>query len=108
MVLCWCSSEKLKKQESAAQTDDKTYANKAVQTGATVTAEDLTGDEPSVDYWRVLAEKRGESLNDSLQENERLREHIDALREENRICKEMLDESRHLVEVLQVCLHNKS
>lgn len=101
------NSEKTKKQQqdSATQTDDvdKTSVNKAVQTGATVTVDDLTGEEPSVDYWRALAEKRGESLNDSLQENERLREHIDALKEENRICKEMLDESKHLVEVLQVC-----
>lgn len=103
------NSEKTKKQQqdSATQTDDdaveKTCVNKAVQTGATVTVEDLTGDEPSVDYWRTLAEKRGESLNESLQENERLKEHIDALKEENKICKEMLEESKHLVVVLQVC-----
>lgn len=63
----------------------------------------MIGDEPSIDYWRTLAEKRGQSLNDSLQENERLKEHIDALKDENRICKEMLEESKHLVEVLQVC-----
>lgn len=63
----------------------------------------MTGDEPSTDYWRILAKKRGESLNVSLQENERLKEQVDALKEENRVCKEMLEESKHLVEVLQVC-----
>lgn len=96
--------QKTKKQDSSTQTDDKTCRNKAVQTGATVTVADLTSDEPSADYWKILAEKRAESLNASMEENERLKQHIDALKEENRICKEMLDESKHLVEVLQVCL----
>ncbi|KAJ8959079.1 hypothetical protein NQ318_022336 [Aromia moschata] len=76
--------------------------NKAVQTGESViTAEDLTSDEPSTDYWRKLAETRGDALNRSLQENEKLKDDIEALKEENRICKEMLDESKHLVEILQ-------
>lgn len=79
--------------------------NKSVQTGeGTITADDLTSEEPSADYWKLLAEKRQDALNDSLQENERLKEHVDALQEENRICKEMLEESKHLVEVLQVRL----
>lgn len=82
------------------------HHHKAVQTGeATVTAADLTSsDEPSADYWRLLAEKRADALNDSLQENERLKEAVDTLQEENRVCKEMLDESRNLVEVLQEML----
>ncbi|KAF2903960.1 hypothetical protein ILUMI_02222 [Ignelater luminosus] len=81
----------------------KQFANKASQTGegAQITAEDLTSDEPSADYWRTLAEKRGEQLNNSLQENEHLKEQVEALEEENRICKEMLEESKALVEVLQ-------
>lgn len=61
-------------------------------------------DEPSADYWKALAEKRGEALNESLQECDKLREEVHTLKEENRICKEMLEESKHLVEVLQVCL----
>lgn len=85
------------------ETKRKKYVNKAVQTGeATVTSADLTSEEPSADYWKLLAEKRQESLDESLQENERLKGHIDALKEENKICKEMLEESKHLVEVLQV------
>lgn len=79
--------------------------HKAVQTEEyKVTEEDLTSDEPSEDYWRRLAEKRGDALNESLQENERLKENVDALKEENRICKEMLEESKHLVEVLKEML----
>lgn len=78
-------------------------AHKAIQTGeATITEADLTSDEPSPDYWKVLAEKRGEALNESLQENEKLKQHVEALTEENKICKEMLEESKHLVAVLQV------
>ncbi|KAF5277173.1 hypothetical protein FQR65_LT03879 [Abscondita terminalis] len=83
----------------------KKVANKAVQTGDTaVTTDDLTRDEPSVDYWRLLAEQRGNALDDSLQENERLKDQIESLEEENRICKEMLEESKHLVAVLQEML----
>lgn len=80
----------------------KKLANKAVQTGeAVITAEDLTSEDPSADYWKRLAETREEALNDSLQENDRLKEQVETLQEENRICKEMLDESKHLVEILQ-------
>lgn len=81
----------------------KKFVHKSVQTGeAVVTASDLESDEPSVDYWKTLAEKRGEALNDSLQENEKLKEDISNLIEENSVCKAMLDESKNLIEVLQV------
>lgn len=74
-----------------------------VQTGeAVISAADLMSDEPSSDYWKQLAEKRGEALNESLHENDQLKERLENLEEENRICKEMLDESRTLIEVLQV------
>lgn len=87
----------------------KKVVDKAMQTdGPTITESDLTSEEASAEYWRLLAEKREESLNDSLQENDRLKEHIDALEQENKICKEMLEESKLLVEVLQVnCKYNK-
>lgn len=79
------------------------YLHKSIQTGESVITEvDLTSDEPGLDYWKSLAEKRAEALNDSLQENEKLKDNVEMLEEENKICKEMLDESRHLVEVLQV------
>lgn len=77
--------------------------NKSVQVGeCVITARDLTSDEPSADYWKKLAETRGEALNRSLEENEKLKENISSLQQENRICKEMLEESRNLVEVLKV------
>ncbi|XP_076261215.1 geminin DNA replication inhibitor [Rhynchophorus ferrugineus] len=63
--------------------------------------DDLTSEEASVDYWKRLAEKRQESLDVSLHEIEKLKDDIEALQEENKVCKEMLEESRHLVEVLQ-------
>lgn len=79
--------------------------NKSTQTGeCVITAEDLTSDEPSADYWRQLAETRGDALNRSIQENEKLKEDIEVLQEENKICKEMLEESKNLVEVLQVVI----
>jgi len=56
-----------------------------------------------------LAEKRRIALKDALEENKRLSEkkkelaqRVEELEEENRICKEMLDETKVLVEVLQV------
>lgn len=66
------------------------------------TVEDLTSEDASVDYWKRLAEKRQESLDVSLHEIEKLKDDIEALQEENKVCKEMLEESRNLVEVLQV------
>lgn len=57
---------------------------------------------PSENYWEVLAERRRIALEDALEENSVLNERIAKLEEENRVCKEMLDETRALVEVLQV------
>lgn len=51
---------------------------------------------PSENYWEVLAERRGIALQDALEENQILHERL-------KVYKEMLDESRALVEVLQVC-----
>ncbi|XP_063916111.1 geminin [Zophobas morio] len=83
----------------------KPSEDKAVQTGESViTAADLTSDEPSADYWKRVAEKRQEMLDESLTENEKLKGAVEALQEENKACKEMLDESRALVEVLQEML----
>lgn len=57
---------------------------------------------PSENYWEVLAERRRIALEDALEDNRELVERVETLEEENRIYKEMLDESRALVEVLQV------
>lgn len=67
-----------------------------------IAAEDLTSEAgPSQNYWQVLAERRRIALEDALEENTILTERIAKLEEENRVCKEMLDETRTLVEVLQ-------
>lgn len=83
-----------------------TYKDKAVQTARgekiKIEVEDLTSEAgPSENYWEVLAERRRIALEDALDENRELNERVVKLEEENRICKEMLDETRALVEVLQ-------
>lgn len=57
---------------------------------------------PSENYWEVLAERRRIALEDALEDNKELIGRVEKLEEENRIYKEMLEESRSLVEVLQV------
>lgn len=63
--------------------------------------EDLTTDgEPSEHYWKTLAEKRRIALDISLKENENLHDKVAQLEEELNISRQMLEESRNLVEVL--------
>lgn len=57
---------------------------------------------PSENYWEVLAERRRIALEDALEDNKELSERVNKLEEEKKVYKEMLDESRSLVEVLQV------
>ncbi|XP_012525949.1 geminin isoform X2 [Monomorium pharaonis] len=79
--------------------------NKAVQTTSEekikIELEDLTSDNPSENYWQILAQRRQMALTDVLEENKKLRQEIKKLEEENRVYKEMLDETKALVEVLQ-------
>lgn len=49
-----------------------------------------------------MAERRRIALEDALDENKELMERVSRLEEEKRAYKEMLDETRALVEVLQV------
>lgn len=57
---------------------------------------------PSENYWQLLAERRRVALMDTLEQNKILRQRIEKLKEENREYKEMLDETKTLIEVLQV------
>lgn len=59
-------------------------------------------DNPSENYWRVMAEKRRVALENTLAENKRLVERVDDLGKNLCVCKELLEESRTFVEVLQV------
>ncbi|XP_053988010.1 geminin isoform X2 [Hylaeus anthracinus] len=85
-----------------------TLKDKGVQTARgnkiKIEVEDLTSEGPSENYWEVLAERRRIALDDALEENKELSDRVEKLEEENRIYKEMLDESRALVEVLQEML----
>ncbi|XP_011155975.2 geminin isoform X2 [Solenopsis invicta] len=82
-----------------------TKKNKAVQTvpekKITIEAEDLTLDNPSENYWQIIAERTQIALVNALEENKKLVQDIEKLQEENRIYKEMLDETKVLIEVLQ-------
>ncbi|XP_046735499.1 uncharacterized protein LOC124404971 isoform X2 [Diprion similis] len=95
-------SEKTAKIEAVKR---KKVYHKGIQTTEEkikVSVEDLTSEAgPSENYWEVLAERRRIALEDALEENSALTERIAKLEEENRVCKEMLDETRALVEVLQ-------
>lgn len=63
--------------------------------------EDLTTEgEPSEGYWKTLAEKRRVALDISLKENEELHEKVESLEEELTLSREMLQESKNLVELL--------
>lgn len=68
---------------------------------AQLTEEDLTTDgEPSEHYWKGLAEQRRIALEHSLRENEELHNKVVNLEEELNIARQMIDESKNLVEVL--------
>ncbi|XP_017776642.1 PREDICTED: uncharacterized protein LOC108562735 [Nicrophorus vespilloides] len=73
-----------------------------------ITAEDLTCDVTSEKYWKLLAEKRSVTLTENCREIESLKEEVERLREENKTCMEMLEESRHLVQLLQEMMNEES
>ncbi|KAL6447825.1 hypothetical protein ACFW04_000149 [Cataglyphis niger] len=89
-----------------------TTENKAIQTAQEekieIEADDLTSDNPSENYWQVLAERRRKVLVNTLEENKNLHQRIEKLEEENRIYKEMLDETRTLIEVLQEEINDRN
>ncbi|CAG4956322.1 unnamed protein product [Colias eurytheme] len=74
-----------------------------------ITVDDLTNPEgASEKYWQLLAEKRQEALQESLDENEKLRKIIEDLKEENAQYKQMLEEANSFVEVIKEELANNS
>ncbi|CAD1480019.1 unnamed protein product, partial [Heterotrigona itama] len=94
------------KNDEKAKRKKVVLKDKAVQTSRggkiKIEVEDLTSEAgPSENYWEVLAERRRIALQDALEDNKELTERVEKLEEENRIYKEMLDESRSLVEILQ-------
>ncbi|XP_011311984.1 geminin [Fopius arisanus] len=94
------------KGDSGKKLKKSTHKDKACQTARgdkiKIEVEDLTSEAgPSENYWQVLAERRRIALDDALEENKELSVRVERLEEENKTYKEMLDETRALVEVLQ-------
>lgn len=94
-VLCATpSSEPRRRKSSQDPATAERSQNKIIE-------EDLTTEgEPSDGYWKALAEKRRIALDISLKENEELHEKVTSLEEELLISREMLEESKNLVELL--------
>lgn len=61
---------------------------------------DLTSEEASEEYWKVLAEKRRAALEESLTENQELYERIASLETELNESKSLLEDAQNLVETL--------
>lgn len=77
----------------------------------TITVEDLTSNDeagPSEHYWERLAERRRVALEDSLNENKRLYEHIESLEEELNTSRQELEEAKHLVAILTELINEES
>ncbi|KAK6188500.1 hypothetical protein SNE40_004663 [Patella caerulea] len=66
-----------------------------------VLEDDLLGGEPSEHYWRELAERRRQALNDTLEENESLHNQNISLREENEKLTEVASQAENMVSFLQ-------
>lgn len=79
-----------------------------VKTTRRVTVDDLTSEKPLSDrYWELLAEKRRQALEDTLEENQELYERIANLEDELNQSKNLLEEARDLVTVLTEMLEEK-
>lgn len=73
-----------------------------------ITEKDLTSESTVSDaYWEVLAEKRREALQETLEENEYLHDKCNRLESELNESKQLLDETRELVNVLTEMLQEK-
>ncbi|XP_011334955.1 geminin [Ooceraea biroi] len=84
----------------------KVKEDKAVQTAreekVKIEVNDLIStDNPSENYWQVLAERRRIALENTLTENKRLEQYVESLEEKLHVYKEMLEETKVVVEVLQ-------
>ncbi|XP_063623920.1 geminin [Cydia splendana] len=74
-----------------------------------ISADDLTNPEgASEKYWQILAEKRQVALQDALDENEKLRQIIEELKEKNAEYKQMLEEANSFIEVIKEELNTGS
>jgi len=72
--------------------------DKSVQTDASTDI--VTSDEPTAEYWRILAEERREALEETLLENQTLTEKLEALEAENARLNELLEDAKTLAEMI--------
>jgi len=57
---------------------------------------------PSEKYWEVIAERRRKALEEVLEANEKLQAMVNALEEENKTCKQLIENTTDLVNTLKV------
>ncbi|XP_060073405.1 uncharacterized protein LOC132553194 [Ylistrum balloti] len=91
-------------------TKDKTYDDKGVQTEKKSKLVDdidqeaydlMVNEEIPENYWRDLAERRREALDESLNENEQLHSEIEELRNENEKLTKMASQAEYFADVIQ-------
>lgn len=113
----YIAKEQLEKPISVSK-DDEFKREKAAPVASTssqtipasnlISEEDLTSDtKVSNVYWEVLAEKRRLALEETLEENQYLHEKCEKLESELNQSKQLLEESRELVNVLTEMLQEK-
>ncbi|KAH0948269.1 hypothetical protein HN011_009858 [Eciton burchellii] len=90
----------------------KIKKDKAVQTAreekVKIEVKDLIStDNPSENYWQVLAERRQTALENTLAENKKLEQHIEVLEEKVHVYKKQLDETRAFIEILQEIIEER-
>lgn len=88
---------------TSSQTSPSLVATKKYE----ITYEDLTSDNPSENYWKVLTKKREDALIETKAENLQLIERIASLENKIRRAKERLDEAKSLAETLTEMLEEK-
>ncbi|XP_021363107.1 geminin-like isoform X1 [Mizuhopecten yessoensis] len=88
----------------------KTFDDKAVQTEKKSKSEEdidqeaydlMVNEDIPENYWRDLAERRREALNESLNENEQLHNEVDELRNENEKLTNMASQAEYFAGVIQ-------
>ncbi|XP_069703720.1 geminin-like [Periplaneta americana] len=87
----------------SVQTEIKDHDEDVVQ----IDIKDLTSEEPSENYWKLLAEKRRIALDKCLEENRALHEEVEELKKEKERLEEMLEEAQNVVEVVKEMLGEK-
>lgn len=78
------------------------------ETKSTITSDMLTSETAPPEYWKVMAEKRREALDTTLeenkqlyQENENLKTEVVELKQENALLEDMVNDAKQLAELVQ-------